>query len=187
MFNALERFLEGIEKTALIVLLCVMIGLSFLQVVLRAGFSTGLLWADVFLRHLVLWVGFLGAVVAVSQNKHFAMDVILNFFPRKLQRAVQVMIDFFALAVLYLLSRSAIRFFQDDAQSGAILFHLREFAVPSAWMNAIIPAAFALLGVHFAFKTLRDIGRLFGIAALAGPEAGPAGPDAGHDKTDGFR
>ncbi len=183
MFNTLERFLEAIEKTALIVLLCVMIALAFLQVVLRAGFSTGLLWADVFLRHLVLWVGFLGAVVAVSQNKHFAMDVILNFFPKKLQAAIQVMIDFFALAVLYLLSQSALKFFQDDAQSGAILFHLREFAVPSAWMNAIIPAAFALLGVHFTFKTLRDIGALFGIAALAGS----AGLNSGHDKTDGFR
>lgn len=157
MIKSLERFLESIEKTALIILFCVMIGLSFVQVVLRAGFSTGLLWADVFLRHLVLWVGFLGAVLAVSQNKHFAMDVMLNFLPPKVQKTIQVLIDFFALAMLYLLSGSAVKFIKDDAQSGSILFSLGGHDVPSAWMNAIIPAAFILLGVHFAFKTMRDV------------------------------
>ncbi len=156
MIKSLERFLESIEKTALIVLLCAMIGLSFVQVILRAGFSTGFLWADVFLRHLVLWVGFLGAVLAVSQNKHFAMDVVLNFLPQKIQKTVQVLIDLFALAILYLLSGSAVKFIKDDAQSGSILFSLGGYDVPSAWMNAIIPAAFILLGVHFVFKTMRD-------------------------------
>ncbi len=148
----------------MIILFCAMVGLSFTQVVLRAGFSTGLLWADVFLRHLVLWVGFLGAVLAVSQNKHFAMDVIRKAFPPKIQNAVEVLTDFFALAVLWLLCASSVKFFKDDVQSSSILFSLGQVEVPSAWMNFIIPAAFILLAIHFAFKTLRDLGKLFGMS-----------------------
>ncbi len=162
MLKTLESFLERIEKTALIVLFCTMLGLSFVQVILRAGFSTGLLWADVFLRHLVLWVGFLGAVLAVNQKKHFAMDVLVHFFPRKLQCAIEVLADLFAIFVLYYLCVGAVNFFKDDAQSGSILFGIGAFQMPSAWMNVIIPAAFILMAVHFAFKTLEDLSRLFG-------------------------
>lgn len=156
MIAQVRRFLESVEKAALIVLLTLMIALAFAQVCLRAFFSTGILWADVFLRHLVLWVGFLGAVLAVSGDRHFAMDVLRKYFPKKLQNWAEVASDLFSLVILALLSQSALRFFKDDAQSGSILFTVRSFEVPSSWMNAAIPGVFILLWIHFAFKLIED-------------------------------
>ena len=41
-----------------------------MQVVLRQVFGGGILWCDTLLRHLVLWVGFLGAARAAGQHPH---------------------------------------------------------------------------------------------------------------------
>lgn len=177
MIAQVRRFLESVEKAALIVLLTLMIALAFAQVCLRAFFSTGFLWADVFLRHLVLWVGFLGAVLAVSGDKHFAMDVLRKYFPRKFQRAMEILSDLFSLAVLALLSQSALHFYKDDAQSGSILFTIRSFDVPSAWMNAVIPGVFILLWIHFALKLAEDlVNPARGLDAAGRPEL----PREGH-------
>ena len=64
ILNFLNKWIEKTETVLLIVILTVMILLSFLQVLLRNFFDQGLLWGDIFLRNLVLWVGFLGASLA---------------------------------------------------------------------------------------------------------------------------
>ncbi|MCH7552365.1 TRAP transporter small permease, partial [Patescibacteria group bacterium] len=58
----------------------VVVLLSFSQVVLRNLFSGGILWGDILLRQLVLWVGFLGASLAVREQKHIAIDFLPRFF-----------------------------------------------------------------------------------------------------------
>ena len=127
-----------------------MVGLSFLQVVLRLCFASSLLWADIFLRHLVLWVGFLGAALAASSASHSAIDLVKKILPEKFRRPVHVLVHLCACAALILLSGAALRFFKDDMDSNSILFTIGATAVPSYWMNVMIPVGFILLLLHFA-------------------------------------
>ena len=53
-----------------------MIIMAFGQVVLRNFFHTSIEWGDVFLRHLVLWLGFLGAVIATGEGRHLKIEFI---------------------------------------------------------------------------------------------------------------
>ena len=55
--RSIDNFLKRIEESLLISMVILMVVLAFLQVVLRNVFSLGIIWADLFLRHLVLWVG----------------------------------------------------------------------------------------------------------------------------------
>ncbi len=151
--NTIERILVRIEKGLIVALLSVMVGLSFLQVILRFFFSSGLLWADIFLRHLVLWVGFLGAAVATSQGHHFAIDLLKRFLPQGSKKAVFVLVHVFACFGLSLLAAAAVKFFKDELTSGSILFSIGDFPVPSFWMTAAIPVGFILLLFHFILRT----------------------------------
>jgi len=148
----LDRWLVRIEKAGIVLALSVMVGLSFLQVILRLFFSTSLLWADTFLRHLVLWAGLLGACVAASQGGHFAIDVLKKVLPGRLLRPLSALTNALAAAILFVLSRSAWSYFLDDLQTGSVLFSLGTLQVPSAWMTVIIPAGFILLAVHFTLR-----------------------------------
>ncbi|MGD0038444.1 MAG: TRAP transporter small permease subunit, partial [Bacteroidota bacterium] len=60
--------LNKAEGALLILMLSIMVLVAFSQVMLRNVFHTGINGADVLLRHLVLWIGFLGAAIATSEK-----------------------------------------------------------------------------------------------------------------------
>ena len=131
------------------IIFLIMIFLSFLQVILREFFSTGMLWADIFLRHLVLWVGFLGAAIAVSSSKHFVIEALKKYFPDRVKRSVEILTLIFSMGTLVFLCKAAIKFIRDDIQHPSMLFEIMGIEVPSFWMNLIIPVGFALLFIHY--------------------------------------
>ena len=161
VLRQIDRALGLLEKGLLAALLSVMILLSFVQVILRGFFSMGLLWADTFLRHLVLWVGFLGAAVAASENGHFAIDIVRKTLPDRAKKYAGAATGLFATACLFFLSDSAVKFFRDSFQAKSALFTVQDFEVPAWWMDLIIPAGFILLTVHFALRTAETILSLF--------------------------
>lgn len=160
LIKGVRRTKKGLvifERFFLALLLFVMIFLAFTQVILRQFFSTGLLWADVFLRHLVLWVGFLGAAIATDEEKHFAIDFVKKMLPEKIKWFNHLLIDGFAVATLSLLCQSAVKFFRDELETKSILFTLGTLDVPAWWMDLIVPAGFILILIHFILKTIEDL------------------------------
>lgn len=143
-----EGWLVSAETALLVALLAVMVTLSFAQVVLRQAFGLGLLWADTFLRHAVLWVGFLGAARATVEQKHFAFEVLAERAgPRSKRWLLGVSNGCAALACVFL-ARASWKFLLDEKASGAELFRVAGIAVP-AWLFAVIvPVGFALVGLH---------------------------------------
>lgn len=147
-----ERWLVDAERTLLTAMLAVMVTLSFLQVVLRAAFSSGLLWADTFLRHLVLWVGFLGAATAASADRQFAMDAAVGLLPGRGKAAARCAVDLFAASVCALLTRASWRFFLDERAAGSVLFMLGTLRVETWVFEAILPGGFLLLCAHYLLR-----------------------------------
>jgi TRAP-type C4-dicarboxylate transport system permease small subunit len=76
--RALE-ILRRIEDLLLAVLVLILVVLAGGQIVLRDFFHTGISWADPLMRQLVLWTGMLGALAAVRDEKHIALDVLQRF------------------------------------------------------------------------------------------------------------
>jgi len=154
--KSLERILEASERTLLVLLLSVMICMSFLQVILRSFFSTGILWADTLLRHLVLWAGFMGACIAAKENKHFVIDAFRKILPDRIRAYALIVTDVFALVCLFFICGASLKFIKDDFASGSTLFTAGNLAVPAYWLDSIIPAGFILLFAHFALRAVRD-------------------------------
>jgi TRAP-type C4-dicarboxylate transport system permease small subunit len=150
ILKGIDKALTKFEGYILITLLFVMVVMAFLQVVLRNLFSSGILWADIFLRHLLLWLGFLGAAIATSENRHINIDALRRFFSKRMRSAVEVLTDSFAAVVCFLLAQASWTFVQGEIADRRVLFG----DIPSWYAQVIIPLGFGLLVVHFAIRAL---------------------------------
>lgn len=158
--NTLKRIEGGLvrlEKALLVALVAFMVALSFLQVILRGVFSAGLLWGDTLLRHLVLWVGFLGAALATVGRRQFAMDAFVKLLPAPRRRRVKAAVDAVSAAVCLLLFFSARSFLKDEMASPSSLFTAGGAAVPAWAIELILPAGFILLLLHTLLRLAEEL------------------------------
>ena len=150
VLKSIDKALTKLEGYILITLLFVMVVMAFLQVALRNLFSSGILWADIFLRHLLLWLGFLGAAIATSENRHINIDALRRFLSKRMRSAVEVLTDSFAAVICFMLAQASLTFVQGEIADRRVLFG----DIPSWYAQVIIPIGFGLLVVHFAIRAL---------------------------------
>ena len=145
-----DRLLTRVEGWFLIALLSVMVGLAFLQVILRNVFQEGFIWGDILLRHIVLWIGFFGAAVATGQERHITVDALTRFLSDRVRRGILAVTQVFAAGVCVVLADASITFVQNDIISGATVY--AEF--PAWYSEIIIPVGFALIAFHFLVRAV---------------------------------
>lgn len=150
---------EKLESLLLVSLLAVMVGLAFLQIVLRIFFATGMLWGEPLLRHLVLWVGLLGATLAAKEGRHINIDVISRVLPERGKVAIQALTDLFSTVICIFLIYSSLTFIRDEFQTAALAFS----KIPTWAVAVIFPVAFGLIALHFAIRGFHN-----GVVAIRG-------------------
>jgi len=153
LLKAFSNFLAKIEVGFLILLLSTMIILAFLQVILRNFFSSSLLWGDTLLRHLVLWVGFVGAALATREGKHITIDVLSRQLSPLLKRVAGLIVNFFAAVVCFFLMKAGINFIAMEKQSGGVLFA----GIPIWIFQSIIAIGFGLMALRFCMNGIESL------------------------------
>jgi C4-dicarboxylate transporter, DctQ subunit len=149
----IDNSLYHIENVLIFVIMGIMVLLSFLQVLLRNFFDTGLLWADIFLRHLVLWVGFIGASLATRTEKHINIDLLSRIVSRRYLIPVKIVTQLFTITICVILARASYIFLMSEKEAGTIVFQ----SIPSWYLQSILPVGFLLIGFRFLLKILEEI------------------------------
>lgn len=145
-----------LESFFLVSLFTLLLGLSTLQIVLRNGFSMGLVWADELVRLSVLWLAVVGAVAASRDRKHIAIELLARALPPVSRLAVVVAVDIFASIVSGIFALQSWRFVVDSREFGDLLLG----NWPAWTLQLILPVGFALIAyrylVHAASVLLRN-------------------------------
>lgn len=84
--TGLARIVSEIEETAIAIILGLMTIITFINVVLRYGFNTGIIWGLEVTTFLFAWLVLFGMSYAVKVTAHLGVDAIVNLFsdgPRK--------------------------------------------------------------------------------------------------------
>jgi TRAP-type C4-dicarboxylate transport system permease small subunit len=163
----LDRWIEKFAIGAIVFLLSVMIVLAFGQVVMRDVFHSALPGVDVLLRHLVLWVGYFGAIIATGHRRHLRIEVVELVLSERARVVCAVVANLFAAAICVVLLRAAISFVRLERQESAALM----IGLP-AWVFAIVvPVGYAAIGFRFAARAIEIIAGTPEVrrAAMAGP------------------
>ena len=140
------------ENWLLAILVLILVGLSGAQILLRVFFETGISWADPFSRTLVLWTGMLGALAAVRDEKHIALDVLQRFLSPAAQRVARFATMGFAAALCaamawYSSSLVGIDYAEGLQTGGSVTAALR-----ACFAESILPVGFALMALRFALR-----------------------------------
>ncbi len=144
------------EDLVLALLLGTLVTLAPLQIVLRNFFDAGWIWADPFLRVLVLWIALLGALAASRQDKQIAVDVISKFLSSRAKAVVGFLTGLFTAFVCSVVAYHAWLFVAGEREFGS-----KAFGEVPAWLcEVVIPFAFAMIAA-------RHLGHALGHASVA--------------------
>lgn len=148
----IDDYLARIEGTLIVFFLSIMIILSFGQVILRNVFNEGIPWADIFLRQLVLWVGFLGASLAAREGRHISIDFLPNFLSPFWRAVSKIIVQGVTGVIAAFLAWSAWKFVQFEREGAATLF----FDLPVWVFQTILPLSFGLIAVRFLLHAVEE-------------------------------
>ncbi|MCP5463505.1 MAG: TRAP transporter small permease [Deltaproteobacteria bacterium] len=152
---SIDRGLVKIETFLLVLSLLTLLVFAFLQVVLRNFFDTGIHWADVFNRLLVLWIGFFAATVGAKENRHLSLEVLTKFLPERAKPIVSIFTSLFVIVVACMLAVASLDFYKDQMmyEANDLLFE----GVPKAYFSIIFPIGFGLISFRYFVKLLEEI------------------------------
>jgi TRAP-type transport system small permease protein len=86
MLAAVERLIDlycRFLKVTIVVCLAAMVVLVFTNVVLRYLFNSGIATSEELSRWLLVWLTFLGAIVALRQHAHLGVDTLVRALPAR--------------------------------------------------------------------------------------------------------
>jgi TRAP-type C4-dicarboxylate transport system permease small subunit len=145
----IDAVLAKAEQVLIVIVLSVMLLLATLQVLLRNAWDFGLPWIDILLRHLVLWLGIMGASLATRMNRHIRIEALLRFLPARHQRFVERGVLLIAAAICTLLGVAAVDLVRQEQATGSMAFG----PVPTWMLQLVLPVGFAIVAFRFGLQT----------------------------------
>jgi TRAP-type C4-dicarboxylate transport system permease small subunit len=147
----LRRLARAVAKAEEVLLGIITIGMVLLavaQIVMRNVLNQGLLWADPFLRHCVLWLAFLGALYGTKTGRHLSLDALSKSISPSVARVTHVLSQAAAAVASFGLGVAAYRlvFFEATAATTSSV------GVPTWWLQLPMPLCFGLMGVRFVVR-----------------------------------
>lgn len=147
-FSCLARWTDRLERTLLTVLTTGMVLLAAAQVLLRNLWHSGWPWAEPLLGMALLWMTMLGALAAIGQGRHIAIDLATALFPKPLAAVCARATGLAAAVICGILSFAAVRYvgFLSEMDVGQLL------GVPLWKFYEVIPVVFALMAFRFTVR-----------------------------------
>ena len=105
--TALGRFVHEFEETAIAVILGLMTLVTFINVVLRYGFNTGLIWGLEAVTFLFAWLVLFGMSYAVKITSHLGVDAVINLFSSRTKRFIALFAALICIVYAGLLLKGA--------------------------------------------------------------------------------
>ena len=151
----LQLALHRLEDLLIAGLLTATMGLALYQIILRNVMGTGIVWGDVLVRLMVLWLGMAGAMVATRQRKHISIDLITRYLSSGWRRAAESMTTLFAGAVCLIAFYYSLQFVLSERAFGSLAFA----QVPYWVCVSILPAAFFIIAVRYFIQFFQVLTR----------------------------
>jgi len=134
------------ESLAVVSILGFMALLAFLQVFLRNFFNWGFPWGDEVLRHLVVWVGLIGASLGIREDRSIRIDVINRLFPPRINKYSEGMLNLVSAIVSIFLILASIKFLKMEREYNEVFSSLR---IPVWKILVIYPISFGIISLRF--------------------------------------
>ena len=144
-WEQLDSIIGRVEQTLIVMFLSLMILTAFSQITLRNIIGIGLSWSEPLVRYLVLWVGFIGAALAVREGRHITIEVAFIWASTRSRKALKIVSHLCCALVCALMTYAAAKFVHDEAQIGSLTFLDLPVWIP----ELVMPLTFAVMALRF--------------------------------------
>jgi TRAP-type C4-dicarboxylate transport system permease small subunit len=146
-----------VEDTVISTILIGMVLLVLTQILLRNFYATGVSGGAEMVRHMVLWVAFLGAGIAARERKHIKIDIFQRIFHTGVLRNLsEFMAELFTTGICSILLYASIQFVINDYTSETIIPFL-SLCIPIWILELIIPIGYAAVTLRYAAYTIQSL------------------------------
>lgn len=101
------RFVNELEESIIALLLAAMTIITFINVILRYGFNSGLEWGLDATAQLFAWLVIFGTSYAIKTTSHLGVDAVVNLFNPRIQRVFALIAGAVCIAFAALLAKGA--------------------------------------------------------------------------------
>lgn len=132
-----------LEVTSVALLANVIVLMSF-QIVMRYVFGTPLTWTEEIMKYSLVWLTFIGSVLAVREKAHVFIDAFTNKLPTKLQKVALALANCLSILFLSILAIWGFRFARMNFSNYSLITKM-----PRGLVFSVIPVCAVLMIVYF--------------------------------------
>jgi len=142
----IDYAIAGISLAALIII-------TFVGVIFRYCLNSPLIWEEEIQLALITWTIYFGAAAAFRKGSHIAIDMIVDMFPKKIQKVMDALIFAITTGVLLFFMKNGIALVQQFIRTNRTTNILH---IPSQYIYVAIPIGCALMIVSNTVYFIRD-------------------------------
>lgn len=154
-------WLQTVIRWAMCLLMSLMVVIVFANVIARYYLSASLAWSEEVARFMLIWLVFIGAVLAYVNDEHLGLDIIVQLFPRRIRYGLAVVADLLIMVAIYLVIHGGAVLMRDSWEWGSPATD-----TPYGYVYTVVPVCGILL-------FLQTIGKMVGhLQAMCRTEEG---------------
>ncbi len=104
------KILCSLDSIIASVVLIVLVAITLWSVFMRYFIQSPIRWTEEISLGLFVWAIFLGCSVAIRKNMHIAISFLVDFFPKKVQRVVDICVVIFSYVIFIVLFILGVQF-----------------------------------------------------------------------------
>lgn len=93
------RILDRLEDIVLVSMFGAMVGIIFIQVIMRYVFNNSLSWSEELGKFLFVWISWLGISIGARRREHIAITLITDRLPPAVRRAAEVVSEIVVIGI----------------------------------------------------------------------------------------
>jgi TRAP-type C4-dicarboxylate transport system permease small subunit len=154
IIQRLEDLIKKFEAFFLFLITSFVLVVTFLQVILRNFFHSGITWGDDISRHLVFWIAMFGASLATSDGRHINVEILPRFLSDRWKYLNRVMLEAVAVVICAFLFYYSTNFvkFEREAQEALVSLNIQIWVIALAF-----PIGFGVITLKFLIRFLRAL------------------------------
>lgn len=157
-WQSFNRKIQKAERGLLVVGIFTILIIGSLHVLLRNFAGKGIPFSDVLAQHLTVWLGLIGASLAVTSNEHISIDAfsrVLSGMGLKVNKILIGVVSFVGCGILTYRTVVFMQFYLNAKTAEYV--HLGTFKLPIWYALLIFPYTFGLLTIRYFMQTLEHI------------------------------
>ena len=155
-FSRSRSILLRVEDGILVTLVVMIIGMAVTQILLRNFLDTGVVWGDILVRIMVLWIGMVGAMVASRRGEHISIDILSRFMSPRIRNMVNGFVQFTTCMICSIATYYSVKFVMSEDEYGG-----NAFATVPVWLcEAINPFAFFVIALRYFLLSIQNLTRI---------------------------